>query len=145
MPSKDNLMRFAKSTALVGIAGAASVGVTDYLLDQYTDWCGVKRGAIQAGGHIALGAGIAAMGAPEIGAGVAVGGVVSGTEDVIAYYRADETGRNAMKAAAAARLAAARAARGAAPTATPPVTSQGLPAGNDPVYASFGRQRVAAG
>ncbi len=104
--SKQRLMDFGKSVLIVGISGAASVAVTDYALDRYTDWCGVKRGVIQGLGHIALGAVIAAAGAPAVGAGVAVGGVVSGMEDVIAWVRMSEAERATATSAARARLAA---------------------------------------
>jgi len=123
--SKQRLMEFGKSVLIVGISGAASVAVTDYALDRYTDWCGVKRGVVQGLGHIALGAVIAAAGAPAVGAGVAVGGVVSGMEDVIAWVRMSEAERATATSAARARLAAYRN-QPSSTTAPPAGSSTGL-------------------
>lgn len=124
--TKDRLMMYAKSTLVVGVSGAISVAATDYALDRWTALHGWQRGAVQAGGHIALGALVASLGLPAVGAGIAVGGVVSGTEDAIAFFRATEAERALMKEAAQRRLAAARAASSAPPATPPAGTSSGL-------------------
>lgn len=151
MPSTNaraRLAQYAKSTLIVGVSGALSVAATDYALDRFTALHGWQRGAAQAAGHIALGALVASIGMPEVGAGIAVGGVVSGTEDVIAFYRATEAERAAMKSAAERRLAAYRAGSSSStPTTTTPGTSTGLlPDGmhSPPFGQPTGRARVAS-
>lgn len=162
MAKKDQVMQFAADAAVIGAAGAVSVAATDYVFDEWSKMVGYSRGAAQAGLHIALGAGIAYAGAPKVGAGVAIGGVVSGVEDAITWARADEAQRNAMKAAQAARVEARRAranqqsgsqstpaaaqgaAQGSTHTAAQQYTSRGLPSGalGDRAYAD--RPRVMA-
>lgn len=107
--SSKNLMNFAADAAVIGTAGAVSVAATDYAFDRWSKSVGYNRAAMQGGLHIALGAGIAALGMPKIGAGVAVGGVVSAVEDAITWGSADEAQRAAMKAAQEARVAARQA------------------------------------
>lgn len=149
--ARQRLAQYAKSTLIVGISGALSVAATDYALDRWTALHGWQRGAVQAAGHIALGALVASLGMPEIGAGIAVGGVVSGTEDAIAFMRANEAERAMMKEAARARLAAYRAGANANAPAPAPAPAPGASTGllPDGMYSPgfgqpTGRARVAS-